>query len=107
MKERLCKLVGLEEIDVQLVDYYNDKFYASLESELDKTLDDARIMDGQSIMLAEKVRCCVEGLRAACLQGWQRVSMLCHHFGGARCLSCPCIKAAVPPPTLYQHRQKL
>ena len=71
MKERLCKLVGVEEIAVQLVDYYNDKFYASLESELNNTLDDARIMDGQSIMLAEKVRGSVGCLRAASLQGWQ------------------------------------
>ena len=72
MKERLCKLAGVEEIDVQLVDYYNDKFYASLESELDKSLDDARIMDGQSIMLAEKVRGSVGCLRTASLQGWQK-----------------------------------
>ncbi len=72
MKERLCKLVGVEEIDVQLVDYYSNKFYASLESELDKSLEDARIMDGQPIMLAEKVGGCVACLRAASLQGWQR-----------------------------------
>ena len=88
MKERLCKLVGVEEIDVQLVDYYNDKFYASLESELDKTLDDARIMDGQSIMLAEKVRGGVGCLKAASLQGWQTGRTCYVIIWWSRCLSC-------------------
>jgi hypothetical protein len=58
LKLRACAEFGLEPRAIEIWDFYHHSKYANLESSLDKTLNEARILDEQPILLDEKVGRC-------------------------------------------------
>jgi hypothetical protein len=59
LKERACAAFGVELDAVEIWDFWHQGKYANLELELDSTLEAARIMEKQAILLDDKV--CVGG----------------------------------------------
>ena len=58
LKVAACAAHKLEEVDVQLWDYYQGAYYGDepLDAKSDTTLGQAQVLDKQFIMLLEKVR---------------------------------------------------
>jgi hypothetical protein len=57
LKEKACKACNVEEVDVQMWDYYNKSFVEDepMDKKPDFTMDAYKIIEGQHIMLLEKV----------------------------------------------------
>lgn len=57
LKRAACTAFGLEEVDTRLWDYYHTKLYGreSLDNRLHESLDTAKILRGQDMLLEEKV----------------------------------------------------
>ena len=58
LKRVACDSFGLEEVDVQMFDYFTRKKYMTepLDVKPDETLEGANLLDNQDILLEEKVR---------------------------------------------------
>jgi hypothetical protein len=55
LKLRACAEFGVEPESIEFWDFHANGKYANLESQMDKTLDEARIQDTQTVLLDEKV----------------------------------------------------
>lgn len=55
MKERACQLFGLDPDKVEIWDFFHRSKYAKLEDKLDQTLEESRVLEGQDILLDDKV----------------------------------------------------
>ena len=57
LKQVACASFGLEEVDVQMFDYFTRKKYAAepLDVKPDETIEGANLLDNQDILLEEKV----------------------------------------------------
>ena len=57
LKTKACQLMGLDEQDVRMWDYYMDNLYANLEEQLDDSVEGPVniLNDKQAILLEEKV----------------------------------------------------
>jgi hypothetical protein len=55
LKQRACAAFGVDTEKIEIWDFFHNNKYASLESQLDKDLEEARILDDQPILLDDKV----------------------------------------------------
>ena len=55
LKTAACALFGLEEKDVELLDYFNGGLHCTLEDKTGQSLHEAHINEGQHILLGEQV----------------------------------------------------
>ena len=55
LKTAACALFGLEEKDVELLDYFNGGIHCTLEDKTGQSLHEAHINEGQHILLGEQV----------------------------------------------------
>jgi len=65
LKTKLCALFDLKEKETQLWDYYKGDYYEKLDTQakLGLTLDVAKLLPNQQVMLEEKVRYVFASLR--------------------------------------------
>jgi hypothetical protein len=56
LKLRACAEFGVDPAGIEIWDFFQEGKYANLEGQLDKTLDEARVLPEQPILLDEKVR---------------------------------------------------
>jgi hypothetical protein len=56
VKLRACAEFGVEPASVEIWDFFSNSKYANLESQLDKRLNEVRVLHEQAILLDEKVR---------------------------------------------------
>jgi hypothetical protein len=56
VKLRACAEFGVEPGSVEIWDFFSNSKYANLESQLDKRLNEVRVLHEQAILLDEKVR---------------------------------------------------
>jgi len=57
LKAAACKALKLEEVDVEMWDYYERAYYSNLELRLTEDLKTANLLENQLIMLNEKASC--------------------------------------------------
>ena len=69
LKQKLCALFELEDGDVRLWDFYRGEYYEKLEDKLDLTLEVAKLLPKQQVMLEEKVRSVIRLMRSGLARG--------------------------------------
>lgn len=55
LKERACRMFDLDTNKVEIWDFFHRSKYATLEDKLEATLEEARVLEGQGILLDDKV----------------------------------------------------
>ena len=112
LKQVACASFGLEEVDVQMFDYFTRKKYAAepLDVKPDETIEGANLLDNQDILLEEKVSWPVPEslfLPTRAYTAEQADSVPARWMANGRIpsprlhppLHCPCSALATPQPT--------